>query len=259
MRRLDVAGETRWRVGEVARATGLSVRTLRHYDALGLVRPAERTAAGYREYSADDVRRVYCVRSLQGLGLSLVEIRGLLEDSARDLPALVQRQIERADLEIRAATLLRRRLQTLAEALRETAAPLDGIRDVLEVIAMTGQYYTAEQLEQLERRAEALGPGALEASQRAWATLIEEMEAARVSNADPASPEVQALVARWSALIEQFTGGDAGIRASLERMYQDQGVETASRGMVAPELMAYVGRAMGASEGSASEGGASGS
>ncbi|MFN8639008.1 MAG: MerR family transcriptional regulator [Dehalococcoidia bacterium] len=246
MRRLDTPGGARWRVGAVARATGLCVRTLRHYDALGLVRPAERTAAGYREYSADDVRRVYCVRSLQGLGLSLGEIRGLLEDSARDLPALVQRQIERADLEIRAAKLLRRRLQTLAEALRESAAPLDGIRAVLEVIAMTGQYYTPEQLEQLERRAEAMGPGGLEAAQRAWATLIEEMEAARTSNADPASAEVQALAARWRDLIAQFTGGDAGIRASLERMYQDQGVETASRGTVSPELMAYVGRATNA-------------
>jgi hypothetical protein len=52
------------------------------------------------------------------------------------------------------------------------------------------------------------------------------------------------LAGRWRALIEQFTGGDDGIRQSLQRMYREQGVQTASRGMVDPELMEYVGQAL---------------
>jgi MerR family transcriptional regulator, thiopeptide resistance regulator len=55
---------------------------------------------------------------------------------------------------------------------------------------------------------------------------------------------VQAIAARWRGLIEQFTGGDAGTHASLERMYREEGAETASRGSVSPELMAYVGSAL---------------
>ncbi len=239
--RWDAAG--RWRVGEVARATGLSVRTLRHYDAIGLVRPAERTAAGYREYSGEDVQRLYRVLSLRGLGLGLGEIREALERSPDDLPELVQRQIVRVDLEIRAARVLRKRLVALSEALQRSDAPFDELRDVLEVMAMTSQYYTAEQLEALERRAAALGPEGMQAAQEAWASLIEEMEVARASGVDPASAEVQALAARWRGLIEQFTGGDAVVRASLERMYQEQGPDAASRGAVSAELMAYAQRA----------------
>lgn len=233
-----------WRVGEVARATGLSVRTLRHYDAIGLVSPAERTAAGYRAYSEGDVRRLYRVVSLRGMGLGLEEIRHALEQPAGDLPGVVQRQIERVDLEIRAAQLLRSRLVALFESLQRSETPLHELRDVLEVMAMTSQYYTAEQLEALERRAAALGPEGMEGAQRSWATLIEEMEAARASGKDPASTEVQALAERWRALIEQFTGGDAGTFASLQRVYEDQGAEAASQGAVSSELMAYVGRAM---------------
>lgn len=46
-------------IGEVARRSGVSARMLRHYDALGLVRPTGRTVGGYRAYSADDVRRIF--------------------------------------------------------------------------------------------------------------------------------------------------------------------------------------------------------
>jgi hypothetical protein len=56
-------------------------------------------------------------------------------------------------------------------------------------------------------------------------------------------PKVQALAKRWSELIQAFTGGDPEIAASLRRMYADEGVERASRGMVSPELMEYVARA----------------
>jgi hypothetical protein len=62
----------------------------------------------------------------------------------------------------------------------------------------------------------------------------------------PSDPRVQELASRWGTLIERFTGGDPGIRASLERMYREEVVERASRAMVKPELMEYVGRAMAA-------------
>jgi hypothetical protein len=60
---------------------------------------------------------------------------------------------------------------------------------------------------------------------------------------------MQEIARRWRALIAQFTGGDPGIRGSLGRMYREEGVERASRGAVSNELMAYVGRALSASEG----------
>ena len=76
-------------IGEVARLSGVSSRMLRHYDALGLVRPTGRTSGGYREYSAEDVRRIFHVESLRSLGLSLKQIGRALEDPAFTPAALV--------------------------------------------------------------------------------------------------------------------------------------------------------------------------
>lgn len=68
-------------IGEVAKRSGVSVRMLRHYDSLGLVCPAGRTAGGYREYVAADVHRLFAVESLRTLGLSLHEIGEALDAS----------------------------------------------------------------------------------------------------------------------------------------------------------------------------------
>ncbi|APC38019.1 MerR family transcriptional regulator [Nocardiopsis dassonvillei] len=76
-------------IGDVARRSGVSTRMLRHYDALGLVRPTGRTAGGYREYSDEDVRRIFQVESLRTLGLSLRQIGRALEDPAFTPSALV--------------------------------------------------------------------------------------------------------------------------------------------------------------------------
>ncbi len=77
-----------------------------------------------------------------------------------------------------------------------------------------------------------------------WAQLIAEVRAEHDRGTDPGDPRMSELAARWQGLVEQFTGGDPAIRESLQRMYEEQGPQQASRGMVDPELMAYVQRAM---------------
>ncbi|MCL2535265.1 MAG: HEAT repeat domain-containing protein [Nocardiaceae bacterium] len=67
-------------IGEVSRRSGVSTRMLRHYDALGLVQPTGRTSGGYREYSADDIRRLFHVESLRTLGLSLNDAKRALDE-----------------------------------------------------------------------------------------------------------------------------------------------------------------------------------
>ncbi|BAH51184.1 HEAT repeat domain-containing protein [Rhodococcus opacus] len=67
-------------IGEVSRRCGVSTRMLRHYDRLGLVEPTGRTSGGYREYSADDIRRLFHVESLRTLGLSLNDAKRALDE-----------------------------------------------------------------------------------------------------------------------------------------------------------------------------------
>src|SRR6478752_6728447 len=67
------------KVGELARRTGLTIRTLHHYDAIGLLRPSLHTEAGYRLYTAGDVARLQRALSLRQLGFSLDEVRDCLD------------------------------------------------------------------------------------------------------------------------------------------------------------------------------------
>jgi DNA-binding transcriptional MerR regulator len=78
-RRSSVAAQV-WRIGEVAKLTGLTTRTLRYWEELGLLSPADRRDSGERLYSDADIARVARIRDLQDLlGFSLVEVRAVLD------------------------------------------------------------------------------------------------------------------------------------------------------------------------------------
>lgn len=235
--------ERHFKVGELAELAGLTVRTLHHWDEIGLLHPSERSGAGYRLYGGHDVERLYRILALRGLGLSLDEIRGTLDDGA-DLRAVVERQLAELDRRIALERRLRDRLVHLLEA----PAGADLI-DAIEVMTMIENYYTPEQLEALAERREQLGPEGMEQAQREWAELIEEVAAEQAAGTDPGDPRVQALADRWQALIERFTGGDPEIMGSLKRMYRDQGPEQASRGALKPEVADYIGAAFAARAG----------
>ncbi|BDY27895.1 hypothetical protein hbim_01825 [Mycolicibacterium mageritense] len=79
-------------VGTVATLTGVSVRTLHHYDHIGLVVPSVRTAAGYRGYTDADIERLHLVLVYRSVGLGLDEIRTLLDDVDADVLAHLHRQ-----------------------------------------------------------------------------------------------------------------------------------------------------------------------
>jgi DNA-binding transcriptional MerR regulator len=235
------------RIGEVARAAGLTVRTLHHYDEIGLLVPSGRSEAGYRLYSDADVRRLYRILALRGMGFPLDEIAATLVREGEDPRPAVRRHLERLDAQLRLAELLRARLTRILDVLDRSDEPSgDQFIEAIEVMTRMERYYTPEQLEQLGKRAEALGEDGMRRAQEDWEALIADVEAERVAGTDPADPRLDPLVERWTGLIAQFTGGDPGVRASLQRMYDSEGAERASQGAMNVETMAYAGRAMAA-------------
>jgi DNA-binding transcriptional MerR regulator len=76
------ADERMWRIGEVATATGLTVRALHHYDQIGLVAPSVRTSGGHRLYTSADLVLLYEVTAMRQLGLSLDQVGIVLSISS---------------------------------------------------------------------------------------------------------------------------------------------------------------------------------
>ncbi len=243
----DVRADPLLSVGALAQATGLTVRTLHHWDAVGLLVPSERTSAGHRRYTEGDVRRLYRIVSLRSLGLGLDAIAEALDGGA-DLRAAVAEHLAAVERQIAAQAALRDRLTALLATFDDAAAPpsSDQFLQTIEVMTMHDRYYTPEQLDSLAARREALGPEGMERAQQDWAELIAAVQAEKAAGTDPADPRMQELAARWQTMVEAFTGGDPGIRQSLETMYREEGVERASHGAMDPELMGYVQRAMAA-------------
>ncbi|GAB3839641.1 HEAT repeat domain-containing protein [Dactylosporangium cerinum] len=117
-------------IGEVARRSGVSTRMLRHYESLGLVRPSGRTVGNYREYEADDIRRIFHVESLRTLGLSLRQVARALQDPGFEPAALVGDLIRRTEDRLQ-------REQELLERLRavDASAP-GGWQGVLRIVEL---------------------------------------------------------------------------------------------------------------------------
>jgi DNA-binding transcriptional MerR regulator len=202
---------------------------------------ATRSASGHRLYAPADVRRLYALLAQRSLGLPLAEIDALL---ARDdgLAPAVRRHLARVEHDLAALDGLRARLSRLLAAAEGGSPPDPPLLDVLEAMSMIDKHYSAAQLEWLDRRREELGDDAIRAVERAWPELLAEVRALREAGTDPADPAARALADRADELSAQFHGGDPGVQASLERMYEQEGAAAASRGLVDPDDLAFLER-----------------
>lgn len=243
-----------WKVGELAKRTGLSVRALHHYGEVGLLAPSGRTEGrGDRLYSEADVLRLQQIASLRSLGFSLDEIRGCLDEEgfspSRVIGLHIARLRERIELEKRLCERLEavaRRLE--AEGSAEEASARGFVEAVMEVTRMSEmaeRYYTPEQRERLERHRKALGEERIREVAAEWPPLIERVRAEMEAGTDPSDERVRRLAKRWKELVGEMTAGDPEILRSMSEMWR--GEETVG-GMDAArmrEMMAYVYRAAG--------------
>jgi DNA-binding transcriptional MerR regulator len=219
-----------FKVGELARRTGLSIRTLHHYDEIGLLRPSLYTESGHRLYTAGDVARLQQVLSLRQLGFSLDEIRDCLSGSEYSPLEVVRMHLDRLRQQIELQQGLCERLESLAahfERAEEVSAAT--FLQTIEVMNMIENYYTPEQLETLKQRREQVGPERMQQAPNDWSDLFAAFRAEMERGTDPADPRVQALEQRRKALVNEFTGGDAGIEQSLKRLWTEQGDKLAAQ------------------------------
>jgi DNA-binding transcriptional MerR regulator len=230
-----------WRIGELARRTGLTVRTLHHYDEIGLLSAAERSEGGHRVYGEADVRRLYRIVSLRSLGLPLDAIAATLDEDGFDARAAVEDHLARLEAQMEQQRRLQERLRKLLERL-----DTEDFLTTIEELTMRQRYYTPEQLDQLEQRRQAIGEDAIRDVEREWARIFATLRTEMEAGTDPADPRLRPLAERGRELIAMFTGGDPGITSALKEMWEKEDPGTVSRGMVDAEVMAYYGRVQAA-------------
>lgn len=186
-------------IGEVARRSGVSARMLRHYESLGLVRPTGRTDGGYREYSGEDIRRIFHIESLRSLGLSLREVGRALDDPGFAPSELVDDLIRQTRDRIAAETELLTRLR------RIDAAEPAGWEDVLRSVTLL----------------QALGSKSAGTRQRA-----------ALSSVEGASVPVEALVE--AALSETDPNVAGALRWALAQGMEEGGPALLAEGLGSP-------------------------
>ena len=182
--------ERTWGVGELAGETGLTVRTLHHYDEVGVLRPSRRTPAGHRRYTAGDVARLPRVTALRGFGFSLAEVAALLDGGvATDVRELVQHQLDQAADRLERAQRLQAGLVRVLSLLDAAAEPSAAeLVRLIEVMTTVERSYSREELERMaehrRRMTAELSPEELERMaerRRAWRDSLPPEELERLS------------------------------------------------------------------------------
>src|SRR5271155_336554 len=134
------------KVGELARRSGLPVRTLHYYDAIGLLRPSLHTEAGYRLHTAGDVARLQQLLSLRQLGFSLEEVRDCLDRPGFSPLEVIGLHVARLREQIELQRKVCERLEALAVHLRTAGeVSADEFLRTIEEMTRIEKYLTSEQ------------------------------------------------------------------------------------------------------------------
>ncbi|MFD5700070.1 helix-turn-helix domain-containing protein [Streptomyces lasiicapitis] len=200
--------EPLYAIGELARRTGLTVKTIRFYSDRGIVEPTERSPAGYRRYGTEAVARLELVRTLRDLGLDLDTIRGVV-DRELSLAEVTAAHAEALDVQIRALQLRR---AVLTVAARRGSAPED-----LDLVHRLAKLSAAERRRVIDDFLAAVFDGLH--GHPAFAGVMRSMTPEL-----PADPEPEQIEA-WVELAGLFQ--DPGFRGSLHGMAHDMAADRA--------------------------------
>lgn len=224
------------KVGELAKRTGLTVRTLHHYDAIGLLKPSARSEADYRLYNQADVGRLHAIQALRHLGLSLADIGDMLARGGEGLGDTVARQIRALDHEITQATELRARLQLLQERLAAGNAPdMSDWLSTLSLMTTYAKYFSADEIRLIlsNRKAQSAS----------WERLIADVRQAMQQQLAADSHHVQMLALRWMNLTLAMMSDNFQLIERWGQMYN-----TEPKGQFAggpgPEVVSYINAAI---------------
>jgi DNA-binding transcriptional MerR regulator len=237
-------------VSQLATMAGVSVRTLHHYDQIGLLKPAGRTEAGYRLYGEQELLRLQQILFFKELDMPLGEVRQILDDPGFDQVTALEQHRQ----------ALQRRMKRLTRLLTTIDRTIDRLTEDEMTLTDEELYegFTTEQIERYKREArEMYDPALVQESQRRvkkmsraqWQAVKAEGEVvttglAALADREPGDPEVQALIARHHAWIESFYPCSAEVYRGLGQGYVEHPEFRAFYEKVRPGLADFMSAAM---------------
>jgi DNA-binding transcriptional MerR regulator len=203
-----------YRVSQVARIAGISVRALHHYDALGLLVPSDRTDAGYRLYTDDDLLRLQQILIQRELGFTLEEIRRWLDDPAFDRREALRRQ--RQEMESRAERA-RGLLKAIDRALSILEGPEKGMTMTVDMSSLFEGFDPSKYEKEVEERwgeteayriskerARRYSEGDWRALKAEQASLYADLARAQKAGAAPDGAEAMDIAERLRLFLERW-------------------------------------------------------
>ncbi len=237
-----------WTIRELAQATGLTSRTLRHYEKIGLLHPSRVAPSGYRFYGDAEVSRLYRILSLRALGMPLADIAnvldddGSLEDAMRSHLTLLEQQRALIDQQI---GLVQQSLRALQHGADMSIAELFAGFDQSQLEAEVRERWGDAAWERSAQRREEMTASERSAEDARGVAVNEALREAATAGTDPRSDAFQALIADHYAWITDQWGGvapDRAAYAALGELYASDARFAATYG--GPENAARIRDAM---------------
>lgn len=147
-----------WKVSELGTLAGLTIRTLRYYDQIGLYSPSAHSESGHRLYTESDIERLQQIQSLKELGLSLDEIKSVLAGNHVSLSDILTLQIARLKENLRVQEKLLRELEHVSSLMmRNAPLTVEDFTKLLGAMRVSHERYFAELRASRERELDRLG------------------------------------------------------------------------------------------------------
>lgn len=236
-----------WKVGELAKLSGLTVRTLRYYDQIGLFTPSDYSESGHRLYNKSDLSKLQQILSLKYIGLSLEDIQIYLSDSdSYNASEVLSIQITR----------LKENIQVQQNLLNEltNAFVLTRSREELSVEQLTKilggmkmdkeKYFTKDQLDHMKKKYESLDKETLEKELQKFNLVLEKLRKHMEQGTPSTDDTVHRLAIQWQEQIRMFAPkNDPEFIKAAEKFHADNPGNELQQD-VDEEIYQYIGKAL---------------
>ncbi|WP_342044940.1 MerR family transcriptional regulator [Bacillus sp. OTU530] len=231
-----------WKVGELAKQTGLTVRMLHHYDKISLFSPSQYSDTGHRLYTESDIVRLQQIMSLKQLGFALEEIKEIMENRNFNPVEIIKVQLDDVKKRIRLQELLCSRLEKIYELLnsQQEVTPEQFI-NLIEVINMNKDKYFTQ--EQQEKMFEQFGLEERKQYVSEWAKITAKIRVEYEKGTPPENLDVTQLAKQWNAFVNKLTFADPEISKAAERYYREN-PEIGEKFGIDQQLSEYIKKAM---------------